>query len=211
MKSAASLAIASAGSVAAQDARVTIQETTEAGRYVVIAEFLGQLPPSANSFDVVWSDASFRLTGDADITFDAWNPRYRSDSFGDPFLVQNGRPEATFTGFMASTFVAGVFGELPPDSSNPLLVASFLFDGAIASLGFELVSQNSVIFETGAADGLPMVELYQDAQGVAGTRTLEATIGFGQFPADELSFFVPGPGTLTITSMTLFAARRCRK
>ena len=70
----APIVIAVAGSAAAQDSIFTVQETTEADRYVIFAEFQGTLPSGATRLDVAWSDIGLEISDDVPVTFDAWIP-----------------------------------------------------------------------------------------------------------------------------------------
>lgn len=209
MKTAA-FALALAGSAAAQDAVFSIQETTDAGRYVVYAEFLGALPSGATRLDVVWGDVALEISGDAPITFDAWNPGYENFLSGSVVQADVAANPARFEASMFGTPTFDMFGGPAPDSSNPLLVATFMYAGSTAALRAQLDGQNAVLFE---GPGFPfgIVELYQTAQGTAGTRSFTFQIPFGQFPADQLDFFVPAPGAFAVAPLAFVAARRQRK
>ncbi|MEO0630214.1 MAG: hypothetical protein AAFY46_05745 [Planctomycetota bacterium] len=148
-----------------------------------VGEYFGSQPVPAVQ---IWADAGFELTGDGSaITITGYNPSY--DTVLGPALVTNG-PTAGFVGNANSFF--GV-----PDGSNPLFVADFTYEGSVASLGFDMVGQNSYI------DDLPpggSVRLYQDAAGNPGDLTWDVII-------------IPAPATLALAPMVLVAARRRRK
>ncbi|MEL7482988.1 MAG: hypothetical protein AAFN41_01420 [Planctomycetota bacterium] len=209
-------AIALAGGAAsatlAQDTRFTVQETTEANRFVIAAEFLGSLPAGVTRLDVAWSDVNIELSGDAPITFDAWNPGYNNGLIGGPDRADAGVNPAGFTGVMFGTELSNIFNGPAPDSSNPLLAVSFTYGGSLAALDAKLVGQNSIVF-TGGPLGAPFgfIEFYQNAQGVAGTRSFEFAFAPGRLPVEELDFFVPSPATLALAPIALAAARRRRK
>ncbi|MEO1534183.1 MAG: hypothetical protein AAFS11_01290 [Planctomycetota bacterium] len=211
----AAMAIALAGVSAtatlAQDTRFTIQQTTEADRYVLAAEFLGSLPAGATRLDVAWSDIGFELSGNAPITFDAWNPGYNNALEGGPRIADANANPAVFDATMLGTTTSGFFNGPTPDSSNPLLVATFTYSGAFGALSPSLIGQNSIVFEGNPAAPFGVVELYQSAQNQPGSRSFEFAFLPGQLPVEELRFFVPTPATLALAPLSLVAVRRRRK
>ncbi len=210
MKQTMSLMILFAGSAGAQDATFVVQETTQDNLYVVFAQFLGSIPANSTSLDTAWADTRFRITGDAPITFQGFNPAYRSDLFGDPEYTGDGTTQAEFQAIMLGSAVAPLLGSSGPDSSNPLLAASFHYDGSPQSLGFSLFGQNSAIFEGDPSSPFGRFELYLDALGNPGSLSFNTSVWFGQFPVEQIDFFIPAPGTLALTPLALIAARRRR-
>lgn len=194
----------------AQDTVFSVRRTTDADRYVVLAELLSAVPPEAGRLDVVWSDASFLITGDAPVTFDAWNPGYRTQTFGDPIFSGAGTTAASFTGLMLGTGGANIFGEALPDDSNPLLVTSFEYQGDPSALTMELFGQNSIIFEDNPAEPFGDIRFYLDALGNPGTYTFGVqvltTLGTQPVPVEDIAFFVPTPGTAAVASLVALAA-----
>ncbi|MEL7483725.1 MAG: hypothetical protein AAFN41_05150 [Planctomycetota bacterium] len=205
------LAGASATALLAQDARFTIQQTTEADRYVLAAEFLGSLPAGSTRLDVAWSDVHVELAGDAPITFDTWNPGYNNGLLGRPDRADAGANPAVFQATMFGIGLSTVFNGPVPDSSNPLLAVSFTYSGSPAALSMQLAGQNSVVFEGNPATPFGVIELYQSALNEPGTRSFEFAIAPGQLPVEEISFFVPAPATLALAPLCLMATHRRRK
>ncbi|MEO1535137.1 MAG: hypothetical protein AAFS11_06205 [Planctomycetota bacterium] len=205
------LAGAAATTTLAQDARFTIQQTTEADRYVLGAEFLGSLPAGATRLDVAWSDVRVELSGDAPITFDAWNPGYNNAIDGGPTLADADANPAVFWATMLGTTGSGLLGGPVPDSSNPLLVATFTYSGTFGALDPRLVGQNTVVFEGDPAAPFGLVQRYQGPNDQPGERSFEFALVPGQLPVEEIGFFVPAPGTIALAPFALAATRRRRK
>lgn len=206
-----SIVLGAAGAAAGQDAVFTVQETTEADRYVVYATFFGSLPAGSTLLDVVWSDVDIVVAGDAPVTFDAWNPGYNNALTGGPTLTGNGTSTARFASTMFGTASVNIIGGPTPDSSNPLLAMTFRYAGSPGALSFQLDGQNSVVFEGNPAAPFGVIQLYQDAQGNPGNRSYREEFAFGEFPADQLNFFVPAPATVALAPVALLAAGRRRR
>ncbi|MEL7485504.1 MAG: hypothetical protein AAFN41_14270 [Planctomycetota bacterium] len=148
-------------SAAAQDLNI-LCAFTRFNTWDITAEFRGVAP---SPLVMAWADASFVLTGrNISIGIPDYNPAYDT-SLGDAIITGNGTDRVSFVG-NANEF----FGTT--DSSNPLFVARVTADFIT---GFELVGQNSAIFESPPFGD---VRLYQDAQGNPGDLTFAVSIIF---------------------------------
>jgi hypothetical protein len=156
------------------------------------AEFRSPLPAGATGVGTIWSDVSFRITGDGPITIDTttWNQQYDS-FFGPPVITGNGTSAVTFVAIAPGPLLGGSF-----DSSNPLSVMTFQYGGSASAFGFELVGQNSAAFTGGGPFGL--VLLYQDSAGNPGDLSFEVAV-------------LPAPGAAAVLGLGgVLAARRRR-
>ncbi|MEL6498285.1 MAG: hypothetical protein AAF937_05750 [Planctomycetota bacterium] len=206
----AALVIAVAGSAAAQDTLFSIQQTTEPDRYVVSAEFVGQLAAGVTRLDVAWSDVALQISGDAPISFDAWNPGYENVLDGGVRRADVGVNPAVFDATMLGTPAFNAFGGPMPDSSNPLRVVTFRYAGDPTALTAALVGQNSMVSDGDPAHPFGLPEFFQFSDGSAGSRTFEFNFLLGQFPAEDLRFFVPAPSAMLAAPAACILLRRRR-
>lgn len=183
------LAVAAWSSSCAAQADLLITVDPIAG--TLGAEFQTPLPAGVSGISTIWSDVSFRITGDGPITIDAttWNQQYDS-FFGPPVITGNGTSEVLFVASAPGPLLGGSF-----DPSNPLSVMTFQYGGSLDAFGFSLVGQNSATFSNGGPFGL--VLLYQDSAGNPGDLSFEASI----LPA-------PGAGVLLAFGGAVASRRR---
>ncbi|MEO1583567.1 MAG: hypothetical protein AAFR96_03215 [Planctomycetota bacterium] len=164
----------------------------EATEWQLVAEFAGSVPAANTGIGAVWADASFSLSGDAPITITDTNPGFSSAIFGGPVITGNGSNFVEFVGLQPG----GGLGT--PDSSNPLVVMDFTYEGNLFALQGEVFGQNSALFLGNPLEPFGTVLLYQDAAGDPG----DLTIAFARIPA---------PATLAIAPLALLATGRRRK
>ncbi|MEM9167565.1 MAG: hypothetical protein AAGB48_11165 [Planctomycetota bacterium] len=171
MKTLAMLAAAGfAASAAAQDTTVTIEPTGNGDEWSITAVFSGDTSNVAGFTGIwnVWSEARFTLTStdgvisgvDANDAYD--NSPFPTDVTGDG--TSSVRIDARSPGRPSANAAN--------DSSNPLAVATFNYTGTAAGLSAALVDQNSITF-TSTNPFADANELYQNAQGNPGSRSLE--------------------------------------
>ncbi len=214
MRLAALIIVTAGGSTAAQNCWFTVSPTTEPGLFAVSARFFNApLPGDTTRVASIWSDVGFSIeptfaSSGMPITFESFNPAFRSDLFGDPQISDRSSTPTTFRGFQAPEPIGG-----NPDPSDPLHVATFRYGGAFLDLRFALVGQNAALFAGDPAMPFGTVELYLDAQGSAGDLSFNADLFFGTVDTADLADFIviPTPGTLALAPLALVVARRRRR
>ncbi len=191
---ATAITIMLAGSASAQDTIFTVEfdVTTDTGE--IRAEYFSDLPGATTAIGAVWSDTSFRLTGDGPIDILDYNPGYSSPIFQDPDIDGRGTEDLTFVGVQPASPLG------TPDPSNPLWVADFSYQGSSDQLRMELFGQNTALFL-----GDPLSPF----------GTILRYIGV-QTPPPELTWridivIIPAPAALGVAPIVLVAARRRRK
>lgn len=195
MKTFALIALAGAASAAnAQDLVVCVEEVS-VGNWEVSAEFFGQIPGDATNIVTIWSDTSFRVSGDDAITFgEGWNPGYSSAVFGDPAIANDGTNTVEWVGLQPG----GGLGS--PDASNPLFVDDFTYSGDRAALSVELFGQNAALFGGDPAQPFGTPGVYLDALNNPGPFTFRVDIK----P-------IPAPASAALLGLGGLAAARRRR
>ena len=190
--------LAVSGSASAQDTIFTVEfdVTTDTGE--IRAEYFGDLPGATTSIGTVWSDTSFELRADGAFNINTGdnNPGYFSDIIDGPAITGQSTDRLTFVGVQAIPPLGA------PDTSNPLRVTGFSYDGSASSLEMELFGQNSALFVGDPSDPFGTILLYVTVDPPAGVHPLTWRV-------DVL--IVPVPGTLSFASMAIVAATRRRK
>ncbi len=197
MKTVALIALAGVvSSASAQDLVITIAPTG-GDNWEVTAEFFGSLPTGTTGIGAIWSDSSFRVTGNAPITFNPGgvyngNPGYVSGLFGPPAITGDGTNNVLWVGVQPTAPIGS------PDNSNPLFVDDFTYAGDAGALTASLVSQNSAAFVGNPANPFGTIVLYQNAQGNPGDLTFEIVI-------------VPAPASAALLGLGGLAVARRRR
>lgn len=173
---------------------VCVDDLDGDGRWVVTAEFLGEIPAGATAIGALWADTNFTISGDgSDINIDAAsaNPGYTSAIFGAPSIT-NGST-AQFVGLQPG----GGLGA--PDASNPLSVVEFDYAGNPAALGFELTSQNTALFVGNPLEPFGTILTYLDVNGDAGSLSFDVVIK------------IPAPASAALLGLGGLATARRRR
>lgn len=174
-----------ASSAAAQDVVITVDPSVGS----VSFEYFGALPITQ-----LWNSISVRLTGDAPITISNDSPVYTSFFFGGPLITGNGTNSVEFVGEAPGALAPVV--PAPVDSSNPFSPFTFNYAGSAGAFGFELFSQNSIMFNLNPPFGDPRNLVNADN-----------TLGPISFRVD----IVPAPASAALLGLGGLAAIRRRR
>lgn len=177
-----------ASSAAAQDVVITVNP--EAGT----VSFAYVDPTPIGPITQLWNSISVRLTGDAPITISGDSPVYTSFFFGGPLITGNGTNSVEFVGEAPGALAPVV--PAPVDSSNPFSPFTFNYAGSAAAFGFELFSQNSIMFNQNPPFGNPVNLVNADN-----------TLGPISFRVD----IVPAPASAALLGLGGLAAIRRRR
>ncbi|MGP1273738.1 MAG: PEP-CTERM sorting domain-containing protein [Phycisphaerales bacterium] len=192
MKTFAMLAAAGLASTAvAQDTVVTIAPAGGTS-WTISAEYVGAPLPGALA--TVWSDANFDLTStDGVISNVDLNQGFDTSALGAPAIGGEGTGSVS----IRATMPAGLLANADLDSSNPLAVGTFDYDGTAAGLSAVMVGQNSLSY---SITNFPFSNafFYQLANGDAGTLSLVFNI-------------VPAPASAALLGLGGLAAVRRRR
>lgn len=127
------LSVGMSGSVMAQDVTITINPFSG----TISINYQGALPVQQ-----LWSDISFRMTGDGPITITSQSNVYTS-------VLTPGGAEINGNGTNAVEFVGAAPGSLlgaPVNSSNPFSPFTFTYAGTFTGFHCELFGQNTCMF-----------------------------------------------------------------
>lgn len=196
MKTFALIALAGVASNAtAQDLVISVVQQANLSDWEISAEFFGSLPAGTTAIGAIWSDASFRVSGDGAVNFGTgWNPGFQSALFGPPAISNDGTNTVTWVGVQAASPLG------TPDASNPLFVDDFSYAGSAANLSLELFGQNSALFTGNPAEPFGTILLYRNAQNQPGPLTFRVDI----VP-------VPAPASAALLGLGGLAAARRRR